>query len=427
MKRTKILILVVILIWGVVWFLGATGEKEKVAAEKGPVTLKLWKAGTETIWHDYFIEAMKRFEAKNPNIRFEYAEAPFGQEIDTKLNVGYASGTAPDIIAHAIVSMASRVEKKQYEPLDAYFAKFEEKDKLIDSMFEFAEYRGKLYGMPYYPVPELYAYRKDFFIEAGLDPEKPPTNWEELSDYAVKLTKRQGDMVVRSGFTLAIDEFKYLVVFSRQNDAQNIGPDNTPAFDNPEMVETLEYFTDLIRNKKVSAEVTKKQEDTLGLFFQSKSAMSATQPSFIGKMIHDNPSIKDKLGFMDIKRKRGGVWSGMGFIYMSSESKHKDEGWDFMKFISSKDETWLRYKAVGCPVVRKDLYDQYVSEDPFLNLPLQNSIKVGVGAPKVPWVPLYLFKYLPQAQQEAFYGKKTPEQALKDAVRMLKDELALTK
>ncbi len=37
-------------------------------------------------------------------------------------------------------------------------------------------------------------YNKTKFKEAGIDPDKPPQNWDELYDYAVKLTKdKNGD------------------------------------------------------------------------------------------------------------------------------------------------------------------------------------------------------------------------------------------
>ena len=67
--------------------------------------------------------------------------------------------------------------------------------------------------------------------------------------------------------------------------------------------------------------------------------------------------------------------------------------------------------------------EQYQKDDPFLNKATIDAIAAGVGAPKVSWASLYMFKYLPQAQQEAFYGKKSPEQALKDNLKLLKDEI----
>jgi ABC-type glycerol-3-phosphate transport system substrate-binding protein len=422
MKKIALVLMSLFLVSGMLW---SAGQKQGATKEK--VTLKLWVAGTEPIWKDYHYESFKRYKAIKPNVEFEYAEAPFGNEIETKLNVAFASGTSPDLIGHGIISIAERAEKGHYEPLDSYFEKYKDKDDIIPSLInEFPEYKGKRYGVIFYPVPEPFVYRKDFYEEVGLDPSKPPTTWEELADHAVKLTKIEGGTTVRSGLSIPYDGFKLMTVLGRQNEAKIKDKEGNPSFDNKEMVETLEFVTDLW-NKKVSMETTTKQERTLGLFFVGKSAMSWSLPSIIKKAIMDDASFKDKIGFMNFKRKKGGVWCGAAFLFMSSESKNKEEAWDFMQFYWDKDETWERYKATASPVVRKSLQDQYMKDDPYLNDPLWSAVAVGIGAPKVPWSVLYLFKYLPQAQQEAFYGKKTPAQALKDAVVDMRKELKLTK
>lgn len=38
------------------------------------------------------------------------------------------------------------------------------------------------------------------FREAGLNPDTPPADWDELLEYAEKLTVRDGDAVTRAGF-----------------------------------------------------------------------------------------------------------------------------------------------------------------------------------------------------------------------------------
>lgn len=51
-------------------------------------------------------------------------------------------------------------------------------EDLHDNIEEFVTYNGKHYAMPLLAEPSsLLYYRKDFFEEAGLDPEQPPTTW----------------------------------------------------------------------------------------------------------------------------------------------------------------------------------------------------------------------------------------------------------
>jgi|GEM_PF-3260229 len=70
------------------------------AADTKPVVLKFWKGGNDPLWHDYWVKMIQAYENSHPGITIEFADAPFGDGIDTKLNVAYASGDSPDIILY---------------------------------------------------------------------------------------------------------------------------------------------------------------------------------------------------------------------------------------------------------------------------------------------------------------------------------------
>ncbi len=425
MKRITFASIALLVCLGMFAWAGGDVEESEPGEEK--ITLKFWSAGTEKIWSDYWISVTERYTKEHPNISFDIAQAPFGSDIESKLNVAYASGTSPDIIGHGILAIADRADRGHFMAIDEYLDSYPDKDDILPIVLnDFPEYKGKRYGLLIYPIPEPFVYRKDFFAEAGLDPETPPETWEDIAEIAPKVTLWSGDSVIRSGFTIPYDGLKLPIVFSRMNKAVNYDAVGNPTFDNPEMVETLEYLTDLYQ-KNVSLEVTFQQERSMATFFVNKAAMAWSYPSMLKKATLDDPEFQDKMGFMEISRKQPSAFVGAQFLFMSSESNYKDEVWDFMQFFWDKDEMWRRYKETGCPVVRKSLREQYLADDPYLNPSLFNAISVGVGAPKVPWSALYLFKYLPQAQQEAFFGKKSPEQALRDAVADLNNELELTK
>jgi ABC-type glycerol-3-phosphate transport system substrate-binding protein len=192
------------------------------------------------------------------------------------------------------------------------------------------------------------------------------------------------------------------------------------------MVETLEYFTELWK-QNVTLEVSVWQEMKLGHIFKGKAAMGYATPHGIREAVLDDPDFKDKLGFMHLSRKQGGAWCGASFLFMGSETKNEAAAWDFMKFFWEADEMWERYVKAGAPVIRESLGAKFDQDDPYMNANLMKYVSVGVGAPKVPYAGPYLFKYLPQAQQDAFYGKKDAKQALTDAVKDLEKELELTK
>ena len=326
------------------------GQQEEKGSEKPAekVELKFWKGGMDAIYHDYWLDFIDRFESANPNIEIEYAEAPFGQQLDTKLNAAYASGVSPDIISNAISQVSKRSDLGQYEILDPYFDKWSGKSDIQESIVELGRYKGDLTGLAYTPIAEIFAYRKDFFNEAGLDPERTPENWAELGDYAKKLTVKTGNMVERSGWVIPIDGFKIFTAFARELGAELVTPDRLPSFDGPECIETLEFLTELYTDQPVSAEITQKQENQQSLFVLGRAAMAVVQPTWIGRMIKEDPGVKENLGFFLANKNPGGTFCGAHLMHISSESKYKEEAWEFVKASMAKEEMWNRIGATHC-------------------------------------------------------------------------------
>jgi ABC-type glycerol-3-phosphate transport system substrate-binding protein len=64
-----------------------------------------------------FVEDIKAFEQKNPNITVKY-EFVAVADVETKLNSAFAGGTAPDLFDIGIAMLASRAQLKQFTPLD---------------------------------------------------------------------------------------------------------------------------------------------------------------------------------------------------------------------------------------------------------------------------------------------------------------------
>jgi len=70
----------------------------------------------------------------------------------------------------------------------------EDIEDIYPALRQYASWRGTLYSLPMEATNLALLYNKDMFRAAGLDPERPPQNWDELRDYARKLTfDKDGD------------------------------------------------------------------------------------------------------------------------------------------------------------------------------------------------------------------------------------------
>src|SRR3989442_2029352 len=93
-------------------------------------------------------------------------------------------------------------DSKEVLPMQAFI----DRDKFDTSDFEpavinYYKYQDKLQSMPFNASSSILYYNKDAFKEVGLDPEKAPTTFSEVTEYAKKLTKKDANgQTVRYGF-----------------------------------------------------------------------------------------------------------------------------------------------------------------------------------------------------------------------------------
>ena len=115
-------------------------------SENEKTKLTFLRVGTEPEKKEYWENLIKEYISKHPNIEIEYQEAGYGDDFETKLNTGFASGTAPDIINFTMASMGTRVPLGQYAALDEYVNKWEGKDDFMDNALKLGTINGKIYG-----------------------------------------------------------------------------------------------------------------------------------------------------------------------------------------------------------------------------------------------------------------------------------------
>jgi ABC-type glycerol-3-phosphate transport system substrate-binding protein len=419
MKRTLISLALIALMVG-----AFTGWRSPVECKsKGPVKISFWVGDTKPT-QDYFVKAIRKFEAAHPDIQVAVTIVPpSSRDIETKLNAAKLSGTYPDVFAAYLAFIGTRGARGEFANLDGYVKKWADKDDIFDSTYNIGKYKGKLIGLGYAPMPEILAYRKDFFQKAGLNPAKPPATWNELADYAVKLTTRDNEgNVLCAGFDIPVsDNFVFAEQFLRQNGSAVINEKRQkPSFNDPAAAAALQDIADLYA-KKVSIPYSYQQRDTCP-FRRGKSAMSILPPDTISQLYED-PALTDKIALAPVlKRKVKSAFCGYRLFTIGKTSKYPKESWKLIQFLMSKAQMKERAEVLKVPPVRKSLTKEYIALDPVNNQIILDYVQHGKGRAAVPWASLYA-KYAEQAYEEALNRKKTAKQALDEAQKGLLDEL----
>jgi sn-glycerol 3-phosphate transport system substrate-binding protein len=120
----------------------------------------------------------------------------------SKLNTALASNAAPALVQVYDIGQRYMYDSGEVVPMQAFI----DRDKFSTADFEpavinYYKYQDKLQSMPFNASSSIFYYNKDAFKEVGLDPEKAPLTFTEITDAAKKLTKKDASgQTVRYGF-----------------------------------------------------------------------------------------------------------------------------------------------------------------------------------------------------------------------------------
>jgi multiple sugar transport system substrate-binding protein len=358
-------------------------------------------------------------------IKVTVERIPSYTELPQKLTTAFAGGLAPDVFTIGVGWVGDYAD--QLMPMDGVL----DTSDFIESLLETGKHNGKLYGIPYLMDTRLLVYRKDFFKEAGLDPEKPPTSWDELREYAQKLTKRAPDGtieragldVIQTGPHAPEQTRQYWFRFLWQNGGELFSADGKKAlFNSPKGVEALEFYTDLIRKQKVTDYGFTTGIQNQSLIAVGKAGMAMVNARTMSMEIGKNPDLKDKIGIIPpLKKERAAEFVGGSYWVVSKNTKHSEEARRLVQFLSEKQNMMVGVKyRKALPAIKSAQSDPYVQEDPILKAGLENlKISRAEGGPKG-W--LQIRDLFDPALTEALVGKKTPKEAL-DGLAAKADEI----
>lgn len=438
MKRNGVLICVAAAV--MITAVGLTGckgggtqelnKQENEAAKTGEASVQkktklvFLRVGTEQDRKAYWEKMVSGFEKENPDIDIEYQECPYGDDFETKLNTGFASRTAPDVINFTLASLGTRAPLGQYVPLNDYVNQWDGKADFIENAVKLGTINGTIYGIPVFPDPRMLVYNKELFKKAGLDPQKPPTNWDELmADHKKLIKKDDKGNVVQTGFglpTSGINMHQWLSIFLEENGLKNLVDEDTNEIlcNKPEALEAVDFMKSLVDAGAIRWSSSNSDQNP---FTMGRAAMSITSDSGFKQL--NEGELKGKIALADpMSKKRQATFCGMSFMFIGGESEHKDAAWKFIEYISTPENMWTRYEDLGTAPLRKSLESKFVAEDPASNQVIYDSINCGTGSPKVAYANS-VYNIINEAMEKVMYGQASSEAAMNTAAKKIQEEI----
>ena len=165
-----------------------TAETSPSESSGEGVTIQFWNAFTGSDG-DILREIVDRYNKENKDgITIEMDIMP-GATLTEKLAPAIATGNAPAMILAGNMELVSYAKTNSILSMNDFFdVTSADKSDFAPAALESLQYNGEQMMIPMQWFTQYLYYNKDLFKAAGLDPETPPATWEEVKEYAEKIT-----------------------------------------------------------------------------------------------------------------------------------------------------------------------------------------------------------------------------------------------
>jgi ABC-type glycerol-3-phosphate transport system substrate-binding protein len=178
-------------------------------------------------------------------------------------------------------------------------------------------------------------YDKRAFEEAGLSPPRPGWTFEEFTQAAQRLTRREGDRILRYGFINPSPDIAIPLVLGRAGTwaDPSVAPP-LPKLDDLAIVEAVEWYTDLALKYSVMPNPAKFDEQELAaLIIGGKAAMWIGHSGQQFLYTHIYPHLE--LGIAPPPEGKLIVnWKWASGYAMSAGTAHPQESWEWLSFLT---------------------------------------------------------------------------------------------
>lgn len=234
-----------------------------------------------------------------------------------------------------------------------------------------AEYQGQHYFVPHIVQPFIFLWNKAMFAEAGLDPNRAPESWDELLEYAKKLTKdNNGDgNIDQWGFVFPGGKIERVPILTYAYFLGMAGErlwneDGSPAFADDTGVEVLQFMADLVNKDQVTPKsvINYDTADVADIF---RSGGAAMVMHFVG---HPVTQEIEALGLDAIgaapppgRTADTNVMYPFGFVgpavYVNAKSDHKEAALRFAAYMGSYTQSWRETVVEGNVGANLEIWD----------------------------------------------------------------------
>lgn len=311
-------------------------------SDTGKQKVVFWQFDTAQASIDAYKAAITDFEATNPDITVDMQIVPWADQ-QQKITTALASGALPDVSMLGNDVVAQYAANGSLAPLDPYVDQWSKeegqdvKKDMYSGDLSYYTYKGKLYGSGVADETRMVYYNKDLFQKAGLDPNTPPTTWEEMEKDA-KALKKVVDVPWSAPMSKQYVTVQTFMSVYLSYGAELFDSKGQCGLNTPEFKDALTWYTGIAKQGLTSPDAANQTSDDLAnLFSNGKAGMLIDGPSRYNAIKTQNPDLFENLGVAPIPSGPKGQFGFLGGwpLVMWNTSTHKDAAAKWIHYATS--------------------------------------------------------------------------------------------
>ncbi len=313
---------------------------------------------------------------QNPQHTVKAVYAGNYEETTTKALTAAQAGDPPQVAVLLAIDIFTLIEEDVILPISD-LATSSEEQAWIDGFYEGfmvdTRFDGKTYSIPFQRSTPVFYYNKDAFRAAGLDPEAPPTTWDEMVEVGKKLTIKDANGNVTQWGTRIPNLglagawlFGGLVV--SKGDVLSTDTGTEARFDTEAARASLEFLQRLA-DEGVMAPGGITWGDTPKAFLEGQAASIWTSTGNLA-FINKNAEFDWDVGFLPGGDGPGApVGGGNFYIFKDTTDEERAAALDFIKFMTTPENAAIWAMATGYVAPRADAWATPEMQDYAKRLP----------------------------------------------------------
>ncbi len=401
--------------------------EEGTASEGEVAEIEFWSFWGSGPRRETIEAIIEDFNASQDEIKVTHVYQPWG-DIWTKSLAAVTAGNPPNIVVQDINTVRQRANANQATNIQEYLDAEDEnlEERFYPQLWDTVIHEDEAYGLPFNTDTQVLFYNKDLFEEAGLDPEQPPTTWEEIEEYGRALDIQDGDNWERFGFYPLWNLGADVWALNADGGTSWFDEEGNVTINTPEKVDALEWMLEhqeYYGRDNINAYEAEFGSGVTDPFLSGLIAMRGQNINYYTSLRENAPE-DFNFGVAPLPEYEEGTgpWSwGGGFVLeIPYGAEHPEASFEFMKYATST-EVQERFGLNSFDIMANQEANENLVEHPELDEEGQmiyelahSNLEHTIITP----VPLTAPDFIPLVNgqiDEALLGEKTAQEALDDA------------